>query len=276
MENQLTHQQRQAFKRIELISLWEGRSNTTHLMKSLGLGRGTASTLINEYKELCANNLSYNNQNKGYEPTENFVAQYSSGLLDDYLSLELINAATVQRLGSSHQHPNPAHVRPIIQAIQRQQRLDIRYASLTNPEGEERIISPHTLINDGHRWHVRAWCEKSDDYRDFVLSRIRNVFGYEGAAARSREQDERWNTQVEFSIEPDQRFSEAQKKLIALDYGMTLNTQGKYQCHYQVRGALVMYWFQHLRIDRYRESPEAQQIILSPESRIAVQPWLPT
>ena len=74
MENQLTHQQRQAFKCIELISLWEGRSNTTHLMKSL----------------------------------------------------ELINAATVQRLGSSHQHPNPAHVRPIIQAIQRQQRLDIR------------------------------------------------------------------------------------------------------------------------------------------------------
>ncbi|MFY9179052.1 MAG: WYL domain-containing protein, partial [Venatoribacter sp.] len=177
--------------------------------------------------------------------------------------------------GSSYTAPAPEHTRPIIHAITHQQRLDIRYASIKNPDGEERIISPHSLINNGQRWHVRAWCEKSEGYRDFVLSRIRQVFNLEGQAQMSAEQDEQWNAWINFSIEPDPRFNEAQKALIALDYGMSKNSQGKYQKHYQVRKALVLYWVQHLRIDRYREAPEAQQIILSPESNQIVKDCLP-
>ena len=122
---------------------------------------------------------------------------------------------------------------------------------------------------------MRGWCEKSQDYRDFVLSRIRSVYDDNGQAQYSAAQDERWNTWVEFAIEPDSRLSQAQQSLIALDYGMQPNSQGKYQRHYRVRGALVLYWFQHLRIDKYRETPEAQQIILSPESRENVKKWLP-
>lgn len=271
----LTPQQHQAFKRIELISLWEGRLNTQHLIDSLGIQRTTASRLLREYQARCPNNLTYNNTSKGYEPTEHFSAQYSRGQLDDYLALNQGEHTQIHRLASGQQNPNPAHVRAIIQAIKNNSRLDIAYASLKAPQGEERIISPHSLINDGHRWHVRAWCEKSQGYRDFVLSRIRQVFGLEGQAQQNQEQDQDWQRWVRFSVEPDQRLSTDQKELIALDYDMEKNSAGIYQRHYQVRAALVLYWLQYLRLDRYRESPEAQQIILSPESRAAVKPYLP-
>lgn len=43
------------------------------------------------------------------------------------------------------------------------------------PEAEIRLIAPHTLVYSGMRWHVRAYCDKNHDYRDFVLSRFRGV-----------------------------------------------------------------------------------------------------
>lgn len=47
--------------------------------------------------------------------------------------------------------------------------------SFSTPDGETRLIAPHTLIYTGMRWHVRAYCERNRDYRDFVLSRFRGI-----------------------------------------------------------------------------------------------------
>src|SRR5690606_18805961 len=108
----ITHQQRQAFKRIELIAQWEGRLNTNHLTESLGITRQSASKLINEYKAFCPHNLAYNNQQKCYEPTAEFSPHISSGLLDDYIAIsptvagahlsDIPTHACLLRLGSGH------------------------------------------------------------------------------------------------------------------------------------------------------------------------------
>ena len=116
-EKTYSPQQRQAFKRIELISLCEGRFNAAHLMSAMDLSRGTASKLINEYKENFPDNLCYNSNTKAYEPCSNFEAHFSRGLLDEYLALNLENNEEIVRLSSSHQLPNAILVRPIIQAI---------------------------------------------------------------------------------------------------------------------------------------------------------------
>jgi predicted DNA-binding transcriptional regulator YafY len=36
-------------------------------------------------------------------------------------------------------------------------------------------LRPHALGHNGARWHVRAWCERNTDFRDFTLSRIAEV-----------------------------------------------------------------------------------------------------
>jgi hypothetical protein len=275
--------QQSIFRRIELQAQWEGRCNATDLIDSLGVSRNTASGNMKKYLDECPNNFQYDTTLKAYVPTEQFSPKYSSGQLDDYFSISRHSISTdlqaddslVLRLSSSQRQPSPKIVRPIMQAISQKLRLDILYASLNNPQGEGRIISPHTLIHDGNRWHVRAWCEKNQDFRDFVLTRIQEVYDREGKAQYGAEKDKNWNTWLTLSIEPDARFTAAQQKVIAQEYGMELNANGKYQRHYSVRAAMLIYWQQQLRIDRYRDSAEAQQIILSPECRMKIKPWLP-
>lgn len=276
MSNELNPKFLPAFTHIELLAQWQGRFNSQHLINSLGISRSTAGKYINTYLEAHPNSLTYCTRRKSYQPTCQFRPQYSRCLLEDYLTLYGQQNHLVQ-LSNQHTKPNAQHLRLLITAINNQQRLDVRYASLTNPQGADRILSPHALINDGFRWHVRAWCEKSQAFRDFVLTRIREVYENEGAATHLQEDDLGWNTWVNFSIEPDQRLSPAQRQLVALDYAMQTSPTGKLQKHYSVRGALITYWLQKLRLDtdNYRKRPEAQQIILSPESLKNVQPWLP-
>lgn len=69
----------------------------------------------------------------------------------------------------------PEVLRPLLKACREGLRLDCHYVSLTDPEAEPRLIAPHTLVYTGMRWHVRAYCEKNRDYRDFVLSRFRGL-----------------------------------------------------------------------------------------------------
>lgn len=69
------------------------------------------------------------------------------------------------------------------------------------------------------RWHVRAYCEKNDQYRDFVLSRLRGQPDLLDASP-PREQDEDWNIGVPIIFEPDWRLNAAQKAIIKTDFGM--------------------------------------------------------
>ena len=279
-ENQkesLSHQQKQAFLAIELIAQWEGRLNTNHLTQQLAITRQSASRLINEYKTRYPSHLVYNASLKCYEPSQQFRPEHSNCSFESYIALTRSQPGRdlILQIGSGHLTPEPDVVRPLLLAIKNRQRLDLAYASITSPEFEERIISPHTLINDGHRWHVRAWCEKNQDFRDFVLTRIRNVFDIEGQSIYGREQDERWNTWVTIAIEPDPRLDDARRRIVAMDYEMTSDMSGNLTREYRVRAALLIYWLQQLRVDRYRERPEAQQINLTAESRQVVQRWVP-
>ena len=66
------------------------------------------------------------------------------------------------------------------------------------------------------RWHVRAYCEKNRDFRDFVLSRFRGINDIEGDAAMRREDDVRWNSMVNIILVPDSRLTDYQKAIIPL------------------------------------------------------------
>ncbi|MDC6684783.1 WYL domain-containing protein, partial [Leclercia adecarboxylata] len=123
-------------------------------------------------------------------------------------------------------------------------RLECDYVSFTTPEAETRLIAPHTLIYTGMRWHVRAYCEKNKDYRDFVLSRFRGVPELmDDGTENTREQDPGWSTQVQVIIELDSRLPE-QQAIIETDYGMQ---DGRLVI--ETRDALVQYVLQRYQID---------------------------
>lgn len=244
------------YQLIEIIALWEGRIITNHLSGAFGIGRQQASKDINAYRANCPNNLIYDTRAKGYIPSDAFKPHYTQGTATEYLHLLNANKALASVFESSdfpasytevmmvpHRIIAPDILRPLTHACRNKLRLDITYCSMNTPDGEDRIISPHTLVYSGVRWHVRAYCEKHRDYRDFVINRIKSVDDELGKSIEDSASDANWHNYVEVNIVPNPKLCEAQQNLIARDYAMKDNL-----LTLKVRSSLVQYALDQLHV----------------------------
>lgn len=273
----------QRYRLIEIIALWEGRLTTNHLCDTFGIGRQQASKDINDYlATVGAANLVYDKQLKGYRPAGQFLPRVTSGVADEYLHLLSRNkdlSQTFEQLPLQNantevvqvplRNVEPTIIRTLVTAARNGKRVEVDYVSLQNPSREGRIIAPHTLVFTGLRWHVRAFCEKNQDFRDFVLSRFRGIPTIENDASAHANDDARWNRMLTLKIVADQRLSKEQRKIIEQDYGMTRGT-----LKITTRAALAQYALQALRIDPHvvQAKAEAQQITIANLEEI--KPWL--
>lgn len=262
------------YRLIETVAWWEGRLTTGHLMQSFGISRQQASKDINTYiTEHAPKNLTYDRHLKGYVPNLNFAPKFIDNSASAYLHLLSENkerAPHIEGLALAYAHTEvlkvpdrsvrPDVLRPLLKACREGLRLECEYVSLANPVPETRLIAPHTLIYTGMRWHVRAFCEKNRDYRDFVLSRFRGEPDVLDVSEHVREQDAGWCTEVTVIIEPDPRLKPEQKAIVAQDYGMQ-----REQLLIPSRGALVQYVLQRYQIDpnKIQAKAAAQQIVVA-------------
>lgn len=222
------------YQLIEIMALWEGRVITNHLTGAFGIGRQQASKDINAYIALYPANLEYDKKAKGYVPSSNFNAAFTQGNASEYLHLLNSNKALssvfettimptsyTKVLSVPNRNISPHTLRPIIKACREKLRLDITYCSMNSPEGEDRIIAPHSLVFSGVRWHVRAFCEKHRDYRDFVINRIKSVDDMMGQSIEDHQNDHLWHQDVQIEVCPNPNLNNAQQALIARDYDMS-------------------------------------------------------
>ncbi|HEX8594337.1 MAG TPA: WYL domain-containing protein [Pseudomonas sp.] len=271
------------YRLIETVAWWEGRLTTVHLIQSFGISRQQASKDINTYiTEHAPKNLTYDKQLKGYVPSKQFKPLF----IDDSASayLHLLNqthsrAPHVEGLALAYAHTmvlevpdrtiRPEVLRPLLKACRDSEVIEVEYVSLANPVPETRLIAPHTLIYTGMRWHVRAYCEKNREYRDFVLSRLRGKPEYERKTENLIDEDEDWNTKVAVIIEPDSRLKPEQKAIIEADFGMEDGV-----LIIPTRRALVKYVLQRFQIDPKKLDPKAaaQQIVV--RNLDELKPWL--
>ena len=271
------------YRLIETVAWWEGRLTTVHLMQSFGISRQQASKDINTYiTEHAPKNLTYDKQLKGYVPSKQFKPLF----IDDSASayLHLLNqthsrAPHVEGLALAYAHTmvlevpdrtiRPEVLRPLLKACRDSEVIEVEYVSLANPAPETRLIAPHTLIYTGMRWHVRAYCEKNREYRDFVLSRLRGQPEFERKTENLIDEDEDWNTKVAVIIEPDSRLKPEQKAIIEADFGMEDGV-----LVIPTRRALVKYVLQRFQIDPKKLDPKAaaQQIVV--RNLDELKPWL--
>ena len=271
------------YRLIETVVWWEGRLTTGHLIQSFGISRQQASKDINTYiTEHAPRNLTYDKQLKGYVPSKHFKPLF----IDDSASayLHLLNqthsrAPHVEGLALAYAHTmvlevpdrtiRPEILRPLLKACRHSEVIEVEYVSLANPNPETRLIAPHTLVYTGMRWHVRAYCEKNREYRDFVLSRLRGLPEFERKTENLISADEDWNTEVEVIIEPDSRLKPEQKAIIEVDFGMREGV-----LVIPTRRALVKYVLQRFQIDPKKLDPKAaaQQIVV--KNLDDLKPWL--
>ena len=257
---------------IEFRLFWEGSVNRSHIIETFNVSVNQASTDLNRYIALAPDNMNYDKSARAYVRASVFKPLFLRPDASLYLSQVRSVAegivekedAWIGNLPAFDAAPSPARgiapvvLRSIVTAIRRHEAIHILYQSMSAPDPEWRWIAPHALAFDGFRWHARSYCEKSEDFRDFVISRIIDVLQTRPAALQSIA-DSAWREIVELEIGPHPELSPNQKRVIELDYGMD---DGK--ATILVRRALLYYALKRLGLDTAPSArrPQDQQIVL--------------
>ena len=267
-------------QRLEFIEsrlIWEGRINRADIAKRFRIAVQQASADLGLYERYAPENIVYDRIEKTFVPAKTFKPRFVRELADrPLLQLAAIGAGVVDRADTWFEELPPIgvvpmpqrHVRTIIvrwilEAIRKRSAIDILYQSIKRAEPSKRIIVPHALGNDGERWHVRAWCPKNTEFRDFVLSRIDDV-GPLTPAGINPKADREWQDRVEFVLAPNPRLSEGSRRSLAKEYSME---RGRLRL--EVRVALAFYMLRRLNLDLSGLDPERQQLVLTNADAVA-------
>lgn len=257
---------------IEFRLFWDGHVNRSDLIDKFGVSPNQASGDLNRYIALAPDNMVYDKSGKTYVRSPSFKTRFLKLDASQYLSQVrsiadgVINPedAWLGNLPSFDATPAPSRgidpvvLRSIVIAIRRLEAIQVLYQSMSAPDPEWRWIAPHALAFDGFRWHARSFCEKSGEYRDFVISRILET-RQTRAAKKQAVSDAAWGEMVKLEVGPHPDLSPNQRRVIQLDYGMVNGI-----VTIPVRRALLYYALKRLGLDTdpAARNPQDQQIVL--------------
>lgn len=145
----------------------------------------------------------------------------------------------------------------VTEAIHKGKVLSITYVSLSSGETMREIV-PHSLVDNGLRWHVRGFNRKHGEFRDFVLTRIKAAVVLDDSTLSETEletQDRQLNRFVELELVPHPRIQHSEA--IELDYGM-VNGVMKVEVRAAVAGYLLRRWNVDCSLDHSQVGREYQ------------------
>ena len=267
---------RQRLKLLECTLLLNGWVRTQALTDSFGISRAQASKDFAVYQSLAPDNLVYDRSLKRYQAGASFRPMLLSGRTSEMLDLlaalpgEDSPVVALAAAGPAVEILRPMEreldldvFRAVSAAASNGCRVAVDYQSMRRPEPRRVTLSPHTLVYSGFRWHVRAYSHRHDEYRDFVLARMRGAESLPDEVGQPRDHDADWTGTVELVVGVHPDLPPAQQAVIASDYGM------KDGCTvYPLRRAMVPYFLRLMQIEPEREHPDpsVQQIrLLNPE-----------
>lgn len=229
-----------------------GTINRNDLVNRFGIKEAAATRDIALYKELAPNNITYDTKAKTYIGTEQFLPLFKYqgsqalsalcyGLGDDHVasSGSLITTESPTQLN----FPNLDVLAEITRAIHQKKALVIDYRSLSSGLTQREIV-PFALVDNGLRWHVRAYDRKRARFTDFVINRIvfAKLLSTKITKSETKESDIQWNRIVEIHIVPHPKLQ--YPETIEVEYGMT---NGMLKIF--VRAAVAGYVLRHWNID---------------------------
>lgn len=264
--DKLSYAQRQRLAYIDFKLMFVGHFSRSEVVEHFKMGLSNASRDINLYKEWASNNLTYDNaekryfQAKGFVPLFNHNANETLGKLANQLAGDdsVINGLNIPFEAPSQLNaPNTKIVAALTQAAINNKALKIKYVSLSNGESTRTIV-PHSLVDSGLRWHIRAYDSQTEQFRDFVISRIIKAALTEQPVDESHKAmaDKQWQRFVPLELVPHPK-NINYPKAVELDYGMR---DGKLSI--EVRAALTGYLLRRWNVDcsedATQSSPEHQ------------------
>lgn len=225
----LTQPQRDRLAFVELRVRFIGDIRRQDLVSRFGIQSAAATRDLAIYKELAPGNIDYDTKAKCYVlgedfkplfdfPPERVLSWLTQGFGDGEPSQ--LKAWVASEIPSRLTHPDLDVLACVTRAIHQERPIRVEYHSISSGQTERQIV-PFALIDNGLRWHVRAFDRKSQEFRDFVITRIKRPALLRDAEVQSHErgdQDIQWTRIVELELipHPDQPRSEVTE----MDYGM--------------------------------------------------------
>jgi predicted DNA-binding transcriptional regulator YafY len=128
----------------------------------------------------------------------------------------------------------------VTRAIYRHKVLEIKYLSLSSGY-KTRRIAPHALVDNGKRWHVRAFDRENNRFSDFVINRIQSAHALceDTAEHEHAKADDQWSQVVHMSLIPHPKI--IHQSAIEADYRMN-GRRIEVSCRAAVAGYMLRRW----------------------------------
>lgn len=250
---------------LHTVLLWEGEVDNQRIRELFGVGPVWASRLLAELAKRLGKDA---NRATAYAPlrlTARAIGQRRKHSPDEYLTIVGAHTGSVsgtdlfedarKDLSSISAEVFSA----VVKAMREQVGLSICYRSMSQPEGAVRLVFPHALVRAPRRWHMRAWCEERQEFRDFNLGRIASATRDQLESTHRRADDQEWTELVKFSVIAHPALSLAQQAMIAAEYYPNASAR-----QLTIRRCLLGYTLQDLRLatDATLHKPPDYQLLV--------------
>jgi len=264
---------------IELLLLWEGRVSRARLLELFGMHETQASRDIASFRKAHPTACDHDLANKSYTVREIYRPTSSTGDFASYQRLLGAAGLTDKVLAAvpvCSTHLDATNVayptfREIHRAMREGHAVEIEYRSLSAPARHERVVRPHTLIQAGPRWHLRAWCARANGFRDFNLGRISKAHAVVGVVLPGADADSAWQTELRVRFVPHPGLSQPQAQLVRDEY-----MGGTTAMVHTVRVPMLRYLIQAFRVaidPNHEPAPEYLLMVDAPADLPSAALW---
>ncbi len=220
--------QRERLAYIDFRLYFFGEVGRPDLIERFGMAPAAATRDLALYREIAPHNITFDGSNKVYRIGLAFSPLFDHAPERVLSALALgfgdgVNGGTQPMLPcespAALSNPRMDVLAPICRAIHAKRPITIRYHSMSSGESE-RVIVPFALVDTGLRWHVRAFDRKSEEFRDFVITRVEApaLLDEEPRPHERPNNDIQWARIVEMDFVPHPRLE--RPEIIRMDYGM--------------------------------------------------------
>jgi hypothetical protein len=180
---QLNFAQKRHLAFIDFLLLFKGSFSPGELTNKFEMGMANATRDIVLYRELAPDNSEFDNPSKYYFQSKTFNPLFEHDARKTLIQLANDISDGFDAIGdlqfpvetpSQLNVPNIFIVARLVQAIFNKKAVGVIYTSLTSGSASRELV-PHSIVDNGLRWHLRAFDRKSSSFRDFVLTRVSNV-----------------------------------------------------------------------------------------------------
>lgn len=248
----LNYAQRERLAFIDFCLQFIGQIARADLINHFKTGLASCSRDLTLYRELAPNNLELKHEDKQYYRTNEFqpLFPHNPEAVLNSLCRGFGDGLSNGLHPSSHCfdatrliHPDSNVIATLMRAINNRKAVRCDYVSLSSGESRREIV-PHSIANNGQRWHVRAFDRKTNEFRDFVCTRLQNVSEIYQPVSDNQlvANDISWSNiiNVELRVHP----SVKHRKAIELDYNMIDGV-----LRLEVREALLGYLMRQWHVD---------------------------